>query len=44
MDSNENDAWKSLLAMVAKETDAEKQSKLAAEFKRILSKKKTTPA
>jgi hypothetical protein len=36
---NENDAWKSL-AMVAKETDTEKLSKIAIRFKLILSKKR----
>jgi hypothetical protein len=41
---SENDTWKSLVAMVAKETDVEKLSRLAAEFKRLLSKKRATEA
>jgi hypothetical protein len=39
MAPNENDTWKSLVAMIAKETDAERLSKLASEFMRILSDK-----
>jgi hypothetical protein len=37
---HENDTWKSLAAMVAKETDSEKLSKIAVRFKLILSKKR----
>jgi len=44
MEANKNDTWKSLVAMVAKETDTEKLNKLAAELKQILSNKKASTA
>jgi hypothetical protein len=44
MEANRNDTWKSLVAMVAKETEAERLNKLAAELERILSKKKASTA
>jgi hypothetical protein len=45
MAANEDDTWKSLVAQIAKETEAEKLRRIAATFNRILddeSKKSTS--